>query len=98
MKKGNKTKANLLMVVAIVALVIGALLLQPKGEFEGSDGAAEAMITEIKPDYEPWFEPLIEPKSGEIESLLFTLQGSIGAAIIAYVIGYNKGKNKHAID
>lgn len=98
MKSNNKTKANLLMLLAIVALVIGALLLQPKGEFEGSDGAAEEMITSIKPDYEPWFEPLLEPKSGEIESLLFTLQGSIGAAIIAYIIGVNRGKNKRVID
>ncbi|MDT2849781.1 energy-coupling factor ABC transporter substrate-binding protein [Vagococcus carniphilus] len=98
MKKNSKTKANIIMLLAIVVLVIGALLLQPKGEFEGSDGAAEEMIIEIQPDYEPWFEPLIEPKSGEIESLLFTLQGSIGAAIIAYVIGFNKGKNKNVID
>ncbi len=33
-------------------------------------------------------------KSGEIESLLFTLQGCIGTGIIAYVIGVSRGKRK----
>ncbi len=36
----------------------------------------------VAPDYQPWFQPLYEPASGEIESLLFTLQGSLGAAVI----------------
>lgn len=98
MTLSRKSKANILMLIAIIGLVVGALLLQPKGAFEGSDGAAEEMITEIDPNYVPWFEPLIEPKSGEVESLLFTLQGSIGAGIIAYVIGYNRGKSKNAIN
>ncbi len=35
----------------------------------------------------PWFQPLYEPASGEIESLLFTLQGSLGAAVIFYILG-----------
>ena len=36
----------------------------------------------VAPDYQPRFQPLYEPASGEIESLLFTLQGSLGAAVI----------------
>lgn len=42
----------------------------------------------------PWFQPLYEPASGEIESLLFTLQGSLGAAVIFYILGYCKGKQR----
>ncbi len=42
----------------------------------------------VAPDYQPWFQPLYEPASGEIESLLFTLQGSLGAAVIFYILGY----------
>nr|VXZ92710.1 Energy-coupling factor transporter probable substrate-capture protein CbiN [Klebsiella pneumoniae] len=38
----------------------------------------------VAPDYQPWFQPLYEPASGEIESLLFTLQGSLGAAVILH--------------
>ncbi|MGX7058558.1 energy-coupling factor ABC transporter substrate-binding protein [Vagococcus humatus] len=96
--KTNKTKANLIMLVAIIILVIGALMIKPQGEFGGSDDAAEEMITSISPSYEPWFDAFLEPKSGEIESLLFTLQGSIGVGIIAYIIGYYKGKNKDVIN
>ncbi|HCX63202.1 MAG TPA: energy-coupling factor ABC transporter substrate-binding protein, partial [Clostridiales bacterium] len=48
--------------------------------------------TEINPDYEPWFSPLIEPASGEIESLLFSLQAAIGAGVIGYFYGLVKGK------
>ncbi|CAM3265801.1 energy-coupling factor ABC transporter substrate-binding protein [Vagococcus fessus] len=88
-------RKNLILIAAVVALVVSAFVFNSSGEYEGSDGAAEDLITELRPDYEPWFEPLYEPKSGEIESLLFTLQGSIGVGVIAYAIGFYKGKNKH---
>lgn len=55
--------------------------------FGGADGAAEEAIGEINKDYEPWFEPLWEPPSGEIESLLFSLQVAIGAIFIGYLFG-----------
>lgn len=86
-------KQNFLLILLCIVISIGALFLAPKeSEFGGSDGQAEATITEIKEDYEPWFTSIYEPASGEIESLLFTLQGSIGVGIICYVIGLNKGK------
>ncbi len=48
----------------------------------------------VAPHYQPWFQPLYEPASGEIESLLFTLQGSMGAAVIFYILGYMKGRQR----
>lgn len=48
----------------------------------------------VAPDYQPWFQPLYEPASGEIESLLFTLQGSLGAAVIFYILGYARGRQR----
>ena len=36
----------------------------------------------------------MNPASGEIESLLFTLQGSLGAAVIFYILGYSKGRQR----
>lgn len=89
-------KQNLMLLVACVLIALSAFALAPKNaEFGGSDGGAEAAITEVRPDYEPWFASLYEPASGEIESLLFTLQGSIGVGIITYIIGYHKGKKHH---
>ena len=89
---------NIILLLAVAALMVGALLINQNGEYGGSDGEAETVITEINPDYEPWFDSLLEPKSGEIESLLFTLQGSLGVGIITYILGYYKGKNKNAVN
>lgn len=93
-KNKSKTGLNIILLLAVVALMVGALLINKNGEYGGSDGEAETVITEIDPNYEPWFDSLLEPKSGEIESLLFTLQGSLGVGIITYILGYYKGKNK----
>ena len=96
MKLTSKAKTNILLLIGVVVLMFGTLMLNPSGEYGGSDDQSTDAITEIKPDYKPWFDPILEPKSGEIESLLFTLQGSIGVGIIAYIIGYNRGQKKYA--
>lgn len=59
-----------------------AVFINHGGEYGGSDGEAESQIQAIAPQYKPRVQPLYEPASGEIESLLFTLQGSLGAAVI----------------
>ncbi len=98
MKKLKIWQKNVLMLIVIIVLMVSALLVQPNGSFGGSDGAAETMITKLDPSYKPWISALLKPKSGEIESLLFTLQGSLGVGIIAYIIGYFRGKKKNAIN
>jgi len=80
------------LLLAVILLLTVPLLILKDAEFGGSDGQAEEAITEINPDYEPWFSPLIEPASGEIESLLFSLQAAIGAGFIGYFYGFVKGK------
>ncbi len=45
-------KTNLLILIAVVLLAVLPLLFV-NGEFGGADGAAEEMITEIHPAYEP---------------------------------------------
>ncbi|MBF0779524.1 MULTISPECIES: energy-coupling factor ABC transporter substrate-binding protein [unclassified Granulicatella] len=90
-------KQNILLILLSICIAIGAFFMAPKdAEYGGADGRAEEIIKEASPDYEPWIEPIYKPASGEIESALFTLQGSIGAGIIAYIIGYQRGKNQHA--
>ncbi|TDL57137.1 energy-coupling factor ABC transporter substrate-binding protein [Paenibacillus dendritiformis] len=90
----KKININLVLLLLVVILIVSPFLLNRDAAYEGSDGEAEAAITELHPDYEPWFTPVYEPKSGEIESLLFTLQGCIGTGIIAYVIGVQRGRRK----
>ena len=64
------------------------------GAFEGADGEAMDLVSQIRPDHEPIFEPLFEPASGEIESMLFALQAALGAGVIGYGIGRMTGKKE----
>ena len=87
-------------IVGIILLLFAAqffygLAIEPDAEFGGADGAAEDVIAEIDPDYEPWFGGIgFEPPGGETESLLFALQAAIGALVIGYIFGYYRGKKQ----
>jgi cobalt/nickel transport protein len=88
------TKKNTILILMVIIITITPLVMVKDTEFGGADGAAEEMITEIQPSYEPWFNSIWEPPGGETESLLFALQAAIGAGIIAYYFGYQKGKKQ----
>lgn len=94
----NNKKQNLILVLLIVVIAIIPLISMKDSEFEGADDQAEGVIEEINPDYEPWAEPLWEPPSGEIESLLFSLQVAIGSIGIGYMFGVMKERRKHALN
>ena len=91
-KKNNSNKMNFIMLILAVALIVTPLILKPGAEYGGADGQAEDAITEINPEYEPWFASIYEPPSGEIESLLFSVQSALGAGIIGYYLGSRKRK------
>ena len=88
----KKTTRNALLIIFIIIMIVTPLIFVKDAEFAGADGQAEEVIGEINPDYEPWFSPIFEPASGEIESLLFSLQAAIGAGIIGYFFGLVRGK------
>ncbi|MDR0805892.1 MAG: energy-coupling factor ABC transporter substrate-binding protein [Enterobacteriaceae bacterium] len=91
------TNKTLILIVLIVGLFVAPFFVDHGGKFEGSDGQAEEQIMQNAQDYEPWFESLYEPASGEIESLLFTLQGCLGTAVIFYILGYyRRVRKEHA--
>lgn len=93
-KENKSTIKTLVLIAIVIALAVLPLLIVKDGEFEGADGKAEEVITEINADYEPWYSPLLEPKSGEVESLLFALQAAIGSGIVFYGLGYMRGRKK----
>jgi cobalt/nickel transport protein len=85
-------KRNLSLLAAVAALAIVPLAYHgSEAEFTGSDGQAEALITQAHPNYEPWAAPLWEPPSSEIESLLFALQAALGAGLLGYYFGRRRG-------
>lgn len=90
----NLWKKNFILIILVVVLAAFPLIFVADGEFGGSDDQAEQLVTDIDSNYKPWFESLWEPPSGEVESLLFSLQAAIGAGIVCGYIGYLMGKNK----
>lgn len=87
-------KLNLLLLLLAVVIAISPLLILKDVEFEGADDEAEDLIGEISPDYEPWFDFFWEPPSGEVESLLFSLQVGLGAGTIGYIFGTVRERRK----
>jgi len=90
---------KLTLIVALLIAVIGLLTAFVPGmigltpEWGGADAAAANKIGEMN-DYKPWFSPIWEPPSGEIETLLFSLQAAIGAGIIGYIAGLYTGRKE----
>lgn len=87
-------RRNTVLLLIAIALAVVPLFMGFQGEevFGGADGAAQALITEIQPAYEPWAGPIWEPPSGEIASLLFTLQAALGAGFLGYYLGLRRGQ------
>ena len=94
MNKKKQGWNNWLLLLGVLVLTIAPLFIVREAEFGGADAEAEAAISEVQPNYQPWFQPLIEPASKEIESLLFASQAALGAGIIGYAIGIYKGRQE----
>ena len=94
----KKSSLALVLILLCGVIAIFPLIHIKDSEFGGADGAAEEMITQINPDYEPWFKNLIEPPGTETESLMFALQASLGTAVIAFGFGYLVARKKYSKD
>ncbi len=92
-KSKKQNQGNWWLIVAIITLTALPPLLI-KGEYGGADGEAQEAITEINPEYQPWFKSVFKPASAEIESLLFVVQGAIGAGVVGYAIGLYQGRKQ----
>ena len=85
------SKRSVWMLLAIAVIVVIPLLLG--GEFAGADGAAAAIV-EGTEGFAPWFHPIWEPPSGEVASMLFSLQAALGAGVVGYAIGRVHGRRR----
>jgi len=87
-----------LLLIAIVLLVTLPLVIHRSGSgaerFGGADSQAQAEVNRLAPGYKPWFQPLWNPPSGEIATLLFSLQAALGAGVICYYLGYLHGRRR----
>jgi cobalt/nickel transport protein len=90
----NSKSNNWLLLLAVVVLAVAPVVFIKGAKFSGSDDQAKSKIQELQPGYKPWFNSLIELPSGEVESLLFSVQAATGAGVIGYVIGLYKGRTE----
>ncbi len=93
-QKKNIINKNLVLILLVVVITFVPMIFLKNAEFGGADGIAEEAIGKLDPDYKAWAKPIWSPPSGEIESLLFSLQAAIGSGIVFYYIGYMRGKKK----
>ncbi len=91
MKK--RTKQNIILLICVLVLVLFPLLFV-HGSYSGSDDQGTEQIKKFDPSYKVWAHPIWTPPSPEIESLLFTVQGSFGTGIICYFVGQAHGRKK----
>ena len=91
--KNKNFAINIILILLVVLIAIVPLIIQNGAEFSGADDKAKDVISDINADYKPWFSPIWEPPSGEIATLLFSLQAAIGAGVIGYYFG-RKSKKK----
>ncbi|MGL6105620.1 energy-coupling factor ABC transporter substrate-binding protein [Romboutsia sp.] len=86
------SKNNIVLLIIAVLIIVAPLILNSSAEYGGADGKAQNVINEINPEYKPWFSSIYEPPSGEIESLIFSVQAALGAGIIGYYLGSRRRK------
>jgi cobalt/nickel transport protein len=95
MSELRKLTLIVFLLIAIIGLLTAFLprMIGITPQWGGADVAASSKIGEMS-DYKPWFSPLWRPPSGEIETLLFSLQAAIGAGIIGYIAGLYTGRKE----
>ncbi len=87
-------RLNLLLLTLVVALMVFPLLVIEGATFGGTDAAAQRLVGEIAPRFQPWTGPIIRLPGPEIESLLFALQAALGAGTIGYLFGRWHGRRE----
>lgn len=86
-----KKKVVVLLVLVLLIAFIPLFALKD-AEFGGSDDAGSQVVAEVDSGFEPIAEPILEKMlghelPGEVESLLFCVQSSIGVGIMAFFMG-----------
>lgn len=80
----------LLLISIVLALFVVPFIINPRGDFGGTDGQGpEAIEGE---GYEPWITPVGLQPDALGERLLFSLQVGIGGAVLGFLVGRERGK------
>ena len=86
----KKKVITLLVIILLIAFI--PLFALKDAEFGGSDDAGSQVVEEVDSSFQPIAEPVLEKMlvhelPGEVESLLFCVQSSIGVGVLAFFMG-----------
>ena len=86
----KKKVITLLVIILLIAFI--PLFTLKDAEFGGSDDAGSQVVEEVDSSFQPIAEPILEKMlghelPGEVESLLFCVQSSIGVGVLAFFMG-----------
>ena len=86
----KKKVITLLVIILLIAFI--PLFALKDAEFGGSDDAGSQVVEEVDTSFQPIAEPILEKMlghelPGEVESLLFCVQSSIGVGVLAFFMG-----------
>ena len=86
----KKKVITLLVIILLIAFI--PLFALKDAEFGGSDDAGSQVVEEVDSSFQPIAEPILEKMlghelPGEVESLLFCVQSSIGVGGLAFFMG-----------
>ena len=86
----KKKVITLLVIILLIAFI--PLFALKDAEFGGSDDAGSQVVEEVDSSFQPIEEPILEKMlghelPGEVESLLFCVQSSIGVGVLAFFMG-----------
>ena len=85
-------KKVIVLLVLVILIAFVPLFALKDAEFGGSDDAGSQVVAEVDSGFSPIAEPILEKMlghelPGEVESLLFCVQSSIGVGILAFCMG-----------
>jgi cobalt/nickel transport protein len=91
-KQGKKpvNLKYLVLILAVVALFVVPFIINPNGDFGGTDGQGPEVIEDE--GYTPWIGPVAYQPDDLGERLLFSLQVGLGGAVLGYFVGFETGK------
>mgnify|MGYP000503045327 FL=1 len=86
----KKKVITLLVIILLIAFI--PLFALKDAEFGGSDDAGSQVVEEVDSSFQPIAEPILEKMlghelPGEVESLLFCVQSSIGVGVLSFFMG-----------
>ena len=86
----KKKVITLLVIILLIAFI--PIFALKDAEFGGSDDAGSQVVEEVDSSFQPIAEPILEKMlghelPGEVESLLFCVQSSIGVGVLAFFMG-----------